>query len=121
MIKSIKGLLIKPDGNPEVVEVSNSLESLQSIVDGYIEMVCPPSHEDDVVIIANEEAKILGLEMNRPLKLGNGSWYDVVCGNMLLVRAPFDSEDFESLTDEQIKTYTDMYYTSMKDLNGGLK
>ena len=33
--------------------------------------------------------------------------YDVICGTFFIVNAP--GEDFESLTDEQIQKYIEMY------------
>lgn len=40
--------------------------------------------------------------MNRPI-YRNGELIDVLCGDFVIVNAPAYSEDFESLTDEQIK------------------
>ena len=109
----IKGLLIEPLNEPKVVEIDDSLESLQSVVDGYIEMVCPPTHPDEAVIIANEEGKILGLEANRPVRLEDGRIYDIICGNMFICNAPYDSENFASLTDQQIEMYKNMYFKTI--------
>ncbi len=72
-------------------------------------MVTPPSHKDDAVIISNEEGKLIGLPFNRLIKLDDGIPYDVIAGTFFLCRAPWDSEDFESLSDTQIEVYSQMY------------
>lgn len=57
---------------------------------------------DDVIAIVNEEGKILGLEPNR--RYGN----DILVGNIVLVGN--GEEEFISLTEEQIKKYSKMFY-----------
>ena len=109
----MKVLFCEPNKAPVVKEIKNSLESLQKEVGGYIEVIYPPDHKDDACIIANEEGKILGLELNRPLK-SDGEIYDVIAGNFLICRAPWDSEDFKSLNDNQIEIYKEMYEEPLK-------
>lgn len=60
-MKKIKAIIKKPNSVPYVTHVSNSLEALQNIVGGYIEAVTIAS---DMVIICNEEGRILGLPHN---------------------------------------------------------
>src|SRR5947209_5630438 len=59
--------IIRPDGTEEPVEPANgtnfSLEELQRVVQGYIEIV--PCKEEGKIIVANEESKILGMERNQ--------------------------------------------------------
>lgn len=57
---------------------------------------------DDVIAIVNEEGKILGLEPNR--RYGN----DILVGNIVLVGN--GEEEFISLTEEQIKKYSKIFY-----------
>lgn len=68
------------------------------MVGGYIE----PFGMDDVIAIVNEEGKILGLEPNR--RYGN----DILVGNIVIVGN--GEEEFISLTEEQIKKYSKMFY-----------
>lgn len=105
----MKVLVIEPGMSPEVRDIENTLEAKQQIVGGLIQMLCPPSHPDDAVIICNDEGKLLNMEPNRYVRLEDGTPYDVIAGPMIILRAPFDSEDFSELTDEQIKTYYRMY------------
>ena len=116
-MKTIKVLFIEPLEAPKVIEIEDTLEAKQKLVDGWIEMVCPPNHKDDAVLICNEEGKLLNLPWNRPLTMENGKMYDVICGSFLVVRAPEDSDGFESLTDEQIKRYSNLYADMLIPLN----
>lgn len=68
------------------------------MVGGYIE----PFGMNDVIAIVNEEGKILGLEPNR--RYGN----DILVGNIVIVGD--GEEEFISLTEEQIKKYSKMFY-----------
>lgn len=116
-MKKIKVLYIEPLEDPRVIEIENTLEAKQELVDGWIEMVCPYNHKDDAVLICNEEGKIRNLPWNRALLDDKGDMYDVVFGAFFVARAPEDSDDFDSLTDEQIKKYTDMYSEMLIPLN----
>lgn len=101
----MKVLLVKPEMHPQVVEIENELEVLQKIVGGLIETVYP--FEDEVRLICNEEGKLLNLQMNRAL-YDNGSVYDVIAGDFLVVG--MGVEDFCSLTDEQIERYEKRFH-----------
>ena len=96
----IKVLYIKPNKLPEVVEIENSLKAFQRMVDGHIE--CAYLMDDaDVVLICNEEGKINGMELNRDIG------HDIIAGPFLVVND--EGDDFGSLTEEQIKKYTDRF------------
>ena len=109
MEKVIKVVLCKVGEAPRMVEIENTLEAKQELVGGWIEMACPPIHDDDAVVICNEEGKLLKLPPNRFLRLANGMPYDVICGDFFIIRAPADSDVFEGLTDEQVEKYIDFY------------
>lgn len=101
----MKVLLVKPETHPQVVEIEKELEVLQKIVGGLIETVYP--FKDEVCLICNEEGKLLNLQMNRAL-YDNGSVYDVIAGDFLVVG--MGVEDFCSLTDEQIERYEKRFH-----------
>ena len=81
---------------PYPAEVENTLEGLQKAVGGYIEAVYL---EDNVVLVCNEEGKLMGLPGNR--SLGN----DIIAGTFF-VAGSNDDGDFVSLTEDKIRQYS---------------
>ena len=96
-------LLVPPLEPPRAVELDNTLEAMQQAVGGPIQAVYP--FEEPVALICHEEGKLVGLPLNRCLRLDNGEIYDIIAGTFFLCAAPPDSEDFESLTAEQMEHY----------------
>ncbi len=101
----IRILIIKPDTKPFVEDIDGSLESMQKVVGGYIQAVYP--FDDNVVLVCNEEGKILDLPPNRPLKNNEGEITDMICGDFFI--AGEGEEDFVSISDEQIDEYTKIF------------
>lgn len=97
-------LLIEPNRAPRPCTIDNTLEAMQHIVGGPIQAIYP--FDEPVVLVCNEEAKLEGLPPNRALRDGGGNVYDIVCGTFFLCYTPPDSENFESLTEEQMERYT---------------
>ena len=89
--------------------IHDDMNDMQEIVGGHIEAIYP--FKEQVAIIANEEGKILGLPFNRPLSDERGVPYDIVCGTFFM--AGLGSEDFTSLTDDQIRRYKKMFDNRM--------
>ena len=110
-------IVVEPKKKPEVREIGDSLESMQKIVGGSIEVVYP--FEEPVALICNEEGKLLNLPLNRALRDEDGTVYDIISGTFFLCAAPPDSEHFESLTDQQVKTYMERFATPEMFLNVG--
>ena len=96
-------LLIEPNKIPRPRNIADTLKAMPHIVDGPIQAVYP--FDDPVALICNEEAKLEGLPPNRALRDEDGNMYDIVCGTFFLCSAPPDSENFESLTEEQMERY----------------
>ena len=101
-------LLVAPMEPPRRVDIENSLESMQAVVGGLIQAVYP--FDEPVALVCNDEGKLLGLPLNRCLRLeDSGAIYDVIAGTFFLCAAPPDSEHFESLTEEQLARYTERF------------
>lgn len=98
MEERIKVVLVEPGKDPEIVEIDQTLKTLQKLVGGYIQVVYP--WDDSAVLICNEEGKMIGLTPNRYVK------GDVIFGTFIVAGAGRDM--FESLTEEQICKYTEM-------------
>lgn len=104
----MKVLVVEPM-KPCYVQEIEGLKAMQEIVGGHIEAIYP--FEEQVAIIANEKGKILGLPFNRPLSDEHGVPYDIVCGTFFVVG--LGSEDFTSLTDDQIRRYKELFDNRM--------
>ena len=71
---AIQVLKVEPGKAPKIVTIPNTLEAMQQMVGGYIEVI----PLDDVCLVCNEEGKLMGLPGNR--RLGN----DVIAGTFFL-------------------------------------
>lgn len=105
--RQVKALMVEPNERPKLVELSCDLDSLQKAVSigapeqGLIEYVYI---DDNVSVLCNEEGKLIGLTPNR--RLGD----DILCGVFYVVADDGEGE-LTSLTKEQIKVYTEMFYS----------
>ena len=102
---TMKVLVVEPEKEPYVKEISSGLSSLQKEVGGFIEAVYP--FEDPVAIICNEEGKLEGLPLNRALRDEDGHVYDIIAGTFLI--AGLSEDNFCSLDDAQIEKFSAMY------------
>lgn len=103
----MKVLVVEVGRQPMVKEIDGSLRSMQEIVGGYIQPVYP--WREEVALVCNEEGKINGLPLNRPLLDDRGQLVDIIAGTFFICSAPIDSESFQSLTDEQIERYSRLF------------
>lgn len=103
----MKVLVIECSKQPVVKEIDNTLAAMQQVVDGYIQMVFP--WRNDVALICNEEGKLMGLPLNRPLFDDEGNLIDLIVGTFFLCYAPATEENFQSLPEEYIDQYTKMF------------
>lgn len=90
--KTIRVVIKSPGHSPVVREIPNTLKAIQTIVEGYIQVIS--SEYQDCLIILNEEGKLMGLDPNF-----------MFCGDLLVGTVVFvgdGGDDFISLTDEQV-------------------
>ncbi len=113
----MKVLVIEPGKCSEEKEIGGSLADMQQLVGGYIQVVYPFAEE--VALVCNEEGKLQGLPLNRALRDSEGELYDIISGTFFLCAAPADSENFESLTEEQVKRYSAQFHSPETFLNLG--
>lgn len=103
-------LLVEPGLAPNAVELESSLASMQKVVGGCIQAIYP--FEEPIALVANEEGKLLGLPLNRALRMPESDEvYDIIAGTFFLCATPPDSESFESLSEEQIQRYRKRFQT----------
>lgn len=103
----IKSIILEPEKDARIEMIDSSLEGLQKLVGGYIEIIYPFEFEkfplNQVAIICNENGKIERLPLNRALYDEDGNLYDVIAGTAVIVGV--DTDDFVSLNEEQEKYY----------------
>lgn len=99
-------LVVEPNKNPYAKVIDGSLKSMQDIVEGDIQAIYP--FDEEVSLVCNEEGKLIGLPPNRFLLINNVA-KDIIMGTFFLCACPSDSESFESLSEEQILRYTELF------------
>ena len=110
-------VVVEPKKKPMVQDISPDLESMQKIVGGPSQAIYP--FEEPVALICNEEGKLLNLPLNRALRDEEGNVYDIISGTFFVCAAPPDSDRFEGLTDQLVKTYIERFATPEMFLNVG--
>ncbi len=113
----MKVLVIEPGKCPVGKEIDGSLADMQQLVGGNIQVVYP--FPEEVALVCNEEGKLQGLPLNRALRDNDGEVYDIISGTFFLCAAPADSENFGSLTEEQVKKYSTLFHSPETFLNLG--
>lgn len=104
----MKILRVDPGLYPQEAEINGSLESMQQLVGGLIQVLYP-FRDAEVALICNDEGKLLGLPFNRALRDERGATYDVVAGTFFLCSASWDSDTFGSLSEAQVKEYMERF------------
>lgn len=99
-------LLVEPGKCPEVIEIEDTLEAMQNIVGGDIEVYEP--FDDEVVIVCNEEGKVKGLPLNRAIYSNRGELVDIIAGAFFVCYAPV-GEGFLSLPKELAEKYEEYF------------
>ena len=104
---TMRVILCKPDERAKVIEMEDSLESMQNMVGGLIEEYMP--WDDEVAIVCNEEGKMNGLPLNRGITDENGHLQDIIAGDFFICYAPIESERFLSMPPELEEKYLEMF------------
>lgn len=97
----LKVVYVEPNKHAYAAEVEHTLEGEQRAVKGMIE--CIYCHEDNTCVVANEEAKLIGMEGNR--RFGDGK--SIIAGPFFVVGLQGDG--FRSLTEEEQAKYLEKY------------
>lgn len=100
---NIRVLIVEPWELPRETIIPNTLQAKQEIVEGLIEAVYP--FQDQVALVCNDEGKLIGLPLNR--RVGG----DIIAGTFIVCGIDNRNASFSSLSDEQVKRYSDMFKT----------
>lgn len=106
-MKKISVLLVEPGKCPKVIEIEDTLEAMQNIVGGDIEVYEP--FDDEIAIVCNEEGKVKGLPLNRAIYSDRGELVDIIAGTFFVCYAPVDSEGFLNLPKELAEKYEEYF------------
>lgn len=113
-IEMVRVIVCRPGEKAILEGIDDSLESMQSVVGGYIEEY-QPFHDDndprvdDVTIFCNEEGKLNRLSPSRAIEGENGQLLDVIAGPFFICYAPIASETIQSLPDDLEQRFKDMF------------
>ena len=97
----LKVVYVEPNKPAYAAEVEHTLEGEQRAVKGMIE--CIYCHDDNTCVVANEEAKLIGMEGNR--RFGDGN--SIIAGPFFVVG--LEGDGFRSLTEEEQAKYLQEY------------
>ena len=61
----------------------------------------------------------MGLPLNRPIQDERGKVVDIIAGDFFLCRAPVESENFESLSEEQVEKYKKRFHNPERFVKAG--
>ena len=96
-------LLVMPGEPPRAVEIDGSLKSMQELVGGSIQTIYP--FDEPVAVVCNEEAKLIGMELNRALRSPEtGEIYDIIAGPFFI--CGLGEDDFISISDRLTEVFS---------------
>ena len=97
----MKVLIVEPGKRPRKADIAHTLESMQAIVDGCIEITYP--WKDAVGLVCNDEGLLRQLPFNRLVAPGSG-----IFGTFFL--CGLGEEDLNDLPDDMADKYLKLLY-----------
>ncbi len=102
MCQTKRIVIVEPGKLPEVSFIDGSLEAMQKVVGGYIELF--ETTESGIDLFCNDEGKLANLEMNRFFP----EFRDIICGPILAIGHDGEGASV-SLTDDQVREAVEMF------------
>ena len=101
----MKGIFVGTNKEPFAVEFEDTLNNLQALVSGRIEVFTIKTEKSrSIDFIFNEEYEYLFEEINRTIICKDGYMIHIK-GNIVVVAANEETGEFESLTEDEINYY----------------
>lgn len=102
--EKMKVVMVEPNKPAYITEIGSDYESLRDTVGGLIELIYYLNNPN-VVMVGNEEAKLIGMEGNRRFgdSIVAGPFF--ICGEKMAE----DGADFCSLSDELCERYVKQF------------
>ncbi len=110
MKNKIRSILVKKDGNVDVIEFEDKLEEMYKLLDcDYIEIVKRPIGVDkrEFTIICDEEARLKDFDLTDITAVENNNHEPFIVGNILIVSPNNEDGELHSLTLEEIEYIMD--------------
>lgn len=108
LYNDFKAIKCAPGENAEIVTLNEKLENLQEAVGGYVEPVYP-FPDPHIMILCNEEGKLEGLPISRPLLDDKNNIYDLIAGTCYIVKCSNDGQNYIDMTKAQYEYYGNMF------------
>lgn len=105
---TIRALILRVGQPPAIKMIDGSLDGLQALVGGFIELV---TIEPGVVAVMNEDGSMLGLPVNRVVARTDGRCFDLV-GDVVVVGVDDDGAT-ASLSADDAQAYAALYGRAM--------
>ncbi len=106
----MKILIVEPGRRPRSAEIDGTVEAMREVVGGKFQAMYPA---EDVALVFNNDPNVPLPPQNRGVR------NDIVRGTFFLCGAPEDGNYFVSLTDEQLRHYTEVFALPEVFLNLG--
>lgn len=106
-METITAIFVEPGKPARLIEIENTFQAQQSLVEGDIE-ISMPFEDQELAIVSNDSAKLKGLELNRALFDAN-HLIDIIAGKFLLCYQPLTADRFASFPEERAKKYLELF------------
>lgn len=105
-METIKVLIAKPGEKPEVAEIENNSDTMQTIIGGRIKSYMP--YEDKVVVVCSDEELTDGMAVNKVCPTTENGIVNVIAGTFILCYAPDEKNVFQSLPEDLLNKYLNL-------------
>jgi len=104
-MQKIRLLEIAPLEQPRLIEVEHTLENLQELVGGTVQVVYP--WEDYVAVLCDDDGKGKGYPANRIIEDEDGNPYDIIVGTFYI--SGLSQKSLLSIPDDLAAKYTEKF------------
>ena len=106
----IEVIVIEPEKEPKVVEITDDLKSMQKLVGGWIEEYFPFETDQNIAIICNKEGILSGLPLNRAIRSEyTNEIMEVIAGTFFFSFSPPEEDSFQSMPKEKKEKFLELF------------
>lgn len=100
LLQNLTVVAVRVDAKPVIETIANTLSAFHELVGGYIEAIRVFDDDTSVILVCNEEGRLLRLPPNRRIADNHGVAIDVIHGDFVFCAVNANGE-FCSLTEKQ--------------------